>query len=222
MLKSKFSFVIGSTVVASVVITMVFFSGIFNDETNFQNTRSLEQSVYVPSDITKANPDFIRLEGGHELWKTTDVNDVKDDVVYTIEGQVLSIDEPVDWDTGVILSTVQMDDGSPNAQILGFIPITISIANMHKGDLSDNVFTFYVASNKINNQYYIFEDSANFEIGENVIVHLAHYDDGPFPDGHYYSVLSKFSKYQIINDFAFNANHQNGISITSVVTEALP
>ena len=207
------------------VILVVVAIGLFFTMSFIVDDSSIESKIttYIQSDITKANPKFIKIEGTNELWETIDIKDVKDDVVYTIQGTVLSIDDPIDWKTGVIFSTVKVEEGYTNEQIIGFIPITISVENVYKGNLTDETFTFYVDSNKFNDEYHISSDAANFEIGEKVLVNLAHSDLGSFPDGHYYPKLGKFGKYQINeSNMAFNVHHLNGISINSISGESLP
>jgi len=190
-------------------------------EENIQDSSKTKNPIYIPSDITKANPNFV-IENGERLWETIDIKDVKDDVVYTIQGTVLSIDDPIDWKTGVIFSTVKVEEGYTNEQIIGFIPITISVENVYKGNLTDETFTFYVDSNKFNDEYHISSDAANFEIGEKVLVNLAHSDLGSFPDGHYYPKLGKFGKYQINeSNMAFNVHHPDGIAVNRIMYESL-
>lgn len=184
---------------------------------NQSYTQQNIDTVYIPSDITNANPNFV-IENAEIFWSTHNIEDVKDDVVFTLQGTVLSIDDPIDWNVGGPVSTI-----TNRQQIMGFIPITISLDKVYKGNLTDDTFTFYVTSNKYDGKYHVSPDAANFETGEKVLVHLAHSDLGSFPDGHYYPKLSQFGKYQINeNDIAFNIHHPNGIPLDVVSGEALP
>ena len=223
-----------SILIASVVIPLVIF-GVFMSATDImkEDVDLLETDnipVYVPSDITKANSNFVKMNGLSDLRSTIHVEDVAERVTYTIQGTVLSIDDPVDWN---------VSEKFPNSnQIMGFIPITISIENVYKGNLTDETFTFYIPTNKIKSQYHIYHDSANFEIDEAVLVHLGHYDDGPFSEGHYYPIISQYGKYQlqtvdsennsisrntnIDSIFAFNVLHPDGISLENIIGEAIP
>ncbi len=205
----------------SIVFAIITSISIFDDGVVISNSDNVIS--YIPSDITKANPNFIKMEETNKLWKTIHIKDVKDEIVYTIKGQVLSIDDSIDWKTGVIFSTIKVKEGYTNEQILGLIPITISVDKVYKGKLTAEIFTFYVGSNKINDKYYVSTDTANFEVGEKILVHLAYSDLGPFPEGHYYPKLGKFGKYQINeNNMAFNVNYLNGVSINSISVESLP
>ena len=221
--------------ISLVAIIPIVIFGVFLGSSDFlkEDITPLETDtipIYIPSDITKANPNFIKMKGQSDLWATIHVEDVVEDVEYTIQGTVLSIDEPVDWNVS--------DQWPGSFQIMGFIPITISVENVYKGNLTDETFTFYIPTNKINSQYHIFQDSANFEVNEKVLIHLSHTNTSPFSEGHYSSILAQFSKYQlqtidslseniaaasnIDNVIAFNVLHPDGISLESVSGEALP
>ena len=222
-----------STVSLTRVLTESLSSPISENENNTQNIlESTKNPIYVPSDITKANPNFVVVQS-EASWLTTNIADVKDQVVYTLQGTVLSIDDPIDYNHGGPVSLI-----TGTQQIIGFIPVTISIDNVYKGKLTDNEFTFYLFSDKYNDQYHIPSYGPNFKIGENVLVHLAHSDLGSFPDGHYYVKLAEFGKYQLqpigtsnansviktddIEYIAFNVHHPNGIPLDVVAGEALP
>jgi hypothetical protein len=228
--------------VIGISLGLLAFSFNGNDEPNI--SESTKNYVYIPSDMTKANPNFV-MEYNESLWSATNIEDVKDEVVYTIQGKVLSIGDPIDWNRG---NGVSLLTGSET--IIGYIPITISVDNVYKGKLGDDEFTFYVGSQKDSNLYRISNESAHFEIGENVLVNLSLYklgegslthlepdENSPFPDGHYYPKLAHFGKYQLqpvvnalganlnsadIEYVAFNIRHPNGIPLDQVARLALP
>jgi len=202
-----------SIIAASVVLPIVIF-GIFIGTTDF-----LKEDVST----SEANPNIVVVQT-ETLWVTTNIADVKDQVVYTLQGTVLSIDDPIDYNHGGPVSLL-----SGTQQITGYIPVTISIDNVFKGKLTDNEFTFYVPSHKYRGSYQITDTDPKFEIGENVLVHLAHTDLGPFPDGLYFVKLSQYGKYELQSSslspsdiLAFNIHHPNGISLNSVSMEAIP
>ena len=226
-------------ITASIVIPIVIF-GIFIGSTDFleeeYDAEINQVPIYIPSDITKANPNFIKIEGGQLLLSTNKISDVKNNIVYTIQGTVLSIDDPVDWKTGIIHST---RGPSNNVDVVGFIPVTISVEKVYKGNLLEDTFTFYLNSHKFDEQYLFYGETENFEIGEKVLVHLSHTDGGPFVDGQYHVALSYYGKYQLqpigsfstdstVNNIedsaylAFNPKYPNGISLDVVVGESLP
>ena len=230
-MKKNSPFIVGSAIaVIGIVIVMVVFSGTFVDESNISSESKIP--TYIPSDITKINPKFV-IESGESLWVTTDVKDVKDDVIFTLQGTVLSIDNPVDWNLGGPVSAL-----TNQQQIMGFVPITISIEKIYKGNLSDDEFTFYLTSHKYNDKYNFPPDAAQFEIGEKILIHLAHSDLGPFPDGKYYPILAQFGKYKLqssvsvvdgvigtVTDdslLAFNVHHPNGIPLDLAAGKSLP
>jgi len=206
---------IGISIFISIIILII----VTNEGEIFSETVSkieTKNSVYVPSDITKGNPNFV-VENAEIFWATANIEDVKDDVVFTLQGTVLSIDDPIDWTTGTVSAVTN------ELQTMGFVPITMSVDKVHKGNLTEETFTFYVSSHKYNDHYNFSPDGPNFEIGEKVLVHLAHSNLGSFPDGHYYVKLSQFGKYQINeNNIAFNIHHPNGVPLDSVAGETLP
>ncbi len=195
----------------------------------------------VPSDILQANPNYaVQSEGEIDhIWATQDVKDVKDDVVYTILGTISSVgydDEPIEWTYG--------NPDLPRKQILGFIPITISVDTIYKGNLVDDTFTFYLTLNKIDGtcpncgEFNVIPDSKKYKIGEKFLFHFQHLDIGPFPDGVYIVTLGQYGKYHIVTvdgtrDFditsissddllAFNPHYPEGIPLDSISREALP
>jgi len=225
------------SIITVISVAGVLF-GISMDETknNTQSVQELTSPVYIPSDITKANPNFV-VEHGESLWVTTNIADVKDQVVYTLQGTVLSIGDPIEWKTGIFSEYGEGDDYYQVEGIIGFIPITISVDNIYKGKLTDNEFTFYVGSHKYNDRYTLSPDTDHYEIGENILIHLGYSDHALFPDGYYGSVLAGFSKYQLqpvvgtfaandnttdIEYTAFNVHHPNGIPLDQVGRLALP
>ena len=179
--------------------------------------------TYVPSDMTKANSNF-EIGHGDAWWDTTDVRDVKEDIVYTIQGTVLSIGDPIDW--GV--ERYGITDA--------LIPITISVEKTYKGDWTEDTFTFYTQTSKYRGTYYIYPDVAQFEIDEKILIHLAYHDEGILSEGLYHSVLAEYSKFQLetypgnIVDgvastddviLAFNTHHENGIPLDSIIGYSL-
>jgi len=220
--------------VIGISLGLLAFSFNGNDEPNI--SESTKNYVYIPSDMTKANPNFV-MEYTESSWITTNIADVKDEVVYTLQGTVLSIGDPIEWKTGTFSEYGEGDDYYQEEQIMGFIPITISVDNVYKGKLTDETFTFYSGTHVINEKYYISSEGAHFEIGENILINLGNSDRGPFSDGHYYPVLSQFGKYQLqpvvsaftfdtetadIEYIAFNVHHPNGIPLDQIARLALP
>jgi len=221
--------------IPSIVIPIAVFFAITADyaENNVQNISEPTKLAYIPSDITKANPNFV-MGNDQSLWYTLDIKEIKDQVAYTIQGTVLSIGDPVVWVRETLTWVL--------------IPITISAENVYKGDWTDETFTFYVLGHTAADKIVLFSDVPHFEIGENVLVHLSHYklgekdlahlepdENSPFPDGHYYVKLSQFGKYQLheivdaaitqsndSNTLAFNVLHPDGIPLDVVSGEALP
>ena len=178
--------------------------------------------TYVPSDMTKANSNF-KIGHGDALWLTTNVRDIKDRVAYTIQGTVLSIGDPIDWN-------------SSEYDTQGYIPVTISVEKIYKGDWTEDTFTFYFDAGKFGSHYVFIPNSLQFEIDEKILIHLSFYVNDLFPDGYYDSPMREYTKFQLqtypgnIVDgvastddviLAFNIHHKYGIPLDSISGAAL-
>lgn len=168
---------------------------------------------YEPSDITKADPSFA-ISPSSASWRTTDISEAKSTVLATFRGTVVDIGKPIDWQDNVNLTH-------------GAIPITISVTentkDTERNDYKDGeLFTFYVDSSKIGGKYYIASHEPEFEVGEDVVVHIAKSRLGPLGEGgdNYFVELGDFGKYKIQHDKAFNEKFHNGKSIRSALNES--
>lgn len=143
-----------------------------------------------------------------------DIEIVKDHIVLTLSGTVLSIGDIIDWEY--------------EHQTYGDVPITIEVdkntkidkETKHKIKKGDS-FTFYLGGSYEMDQHYINGYQPQFEIGEKVIVHISKSDQGPDgPDGDNYIVtLGKFGKYKIVDGKAYNEKYKNGKSLDDVFNE---
>jgi len=207
-----------SIVTIGVVATIGILFGITLDDTqnNVQNVSESTTPIYIPSDITKANPNIIRQ--GMSQWQTapTNIEAVKDKVIYTIQGTVLSIGDPIDRPTGIFYEYNEKgtDDYIKVEGMMGHFPITISVDQLYKGEFTSDEITFYLKLNKNNleDYYFIFDYQPNFEVSEKILVHLGH-SDIDFTDDINFDMLGLYGKYQINDDLAFNSLNKNGISI---------
>lgn len=164
-------------------------------------------STYIPSDISKSSPN-IHAGVGTSSLSTTDIRDVKDQVAYTIKGNVLKIGDPVPW-----------TDNAGNEK--GAIPVTILVDKAYKGKLDHGkTFTVYLDGIKIDGEYHLPPGEALFEIGENVLIHAALSNTGPDIQDVYYVKLGQFGKYKIVDDKAYNEKSPYGITIDSAAKQA--
>lgn len=172
-----------------------------------------ESYVYTQSDITKANPDLVMGQGTSSM-RTQEISETKETVVLTLSGTVLSVGDIIDW--------------KYVGDKYGSVPITIEIdkntkakdANLKlkKGDS----FTFYLTGNYEMDQYYIGSYEPQFEIGEEIIVHIGKASQGPNgPDGdNYFVELGQYGKYKVVEDKAYNEKFKNGKSLDKAFNEA--
>ena len=198
-----------------------------------------EPYVYVPSDITKANPN-IRVAGGHGSWSTTNISDVTDYVKYTIRGTISEIRDPVDW--------YVYDNAIAG---MASIPVVMSVEEVYKGRFGSDTITFFlgafifypdivsldatiadtVGSRK---EYLIPGFEPQFEIGDHVLVHI--YEAPPsFLDDKiitpqdravltpYYNIkLAKYGAYHVHGDRIYNDVIPEGAPISRAINESQP
>ena len=173
-----------------------------------------ESYTYFPSDITQANPDLVIASGSYYM-QHQDIEKTKDTVVLSLSGKVLSVGDIIDWEY--------------KGDKYGAVPVTIKIDNVakiQKGTAPNvqrgNAFTFYLGGIYEIDQHYIHTFEPQFEIGEDVIVHIGKGNQGPKgPDGdNYFVELGMYGKYRIVGDRAYNENYLTGRSLQDVYAEA--
>ena len=172
-----------------------------------------ESYVYSPSDITLANSDLVVSSGSYSMLQ--DIEKTKDTVVLTLSGKVLSVGDLIDWEY--------------EGDKYGAVPVTIKVTEVAKirDDATRNVqrgdsFTFYLGGIYEVDQHYLDNFEPQFEIGEEVIVHVGKADQGPKgSDGdNYFVELGMYGKYRIVEDKAYNENYPTGKSLQDVYDEA--
>ena len=194
---------IGASIAMATVLGTFVLSYPPQVEPATRNAELAEPYVYVPSDITKANPN-IRVADGHASWRTTNISDVADDVKYTIQGTILGIRDPIDW---YAYDSALAGHGS--------IPVIMSVEEVYKGSFASNTIVFFLGSMMVYTEmdslqaavtdvsvnvhsdtcsaycgptitiadavgspkeYYIYPFEPQFEVGDRVLVHV--YDAG--------------------------------------------
>ena len=172
-----------------------------------------EDYIYVQSDITKANPNL--KVAPTEYTMLEDITETKKTVVMTLSGKVLSVGDPIPW----------MDDADNE---LGYVPVTIEVDKKSKDENGLNLkkgdeFTFYVGGG-YGDRFFVDGFEAQFEIGENALIHLGKATGGPplGDDGYYFVELGKYGKYKVVGDKAYNEKYNKGKSLTKAFDEAKP
>lgn len=163
--------------------------------------------TYIPSDISKANPN-INMGHGSASMDTLKPEEVKERISHTVMGQVVSVDDPIDWT-------------DEHERISGAVPVTIQVTDNIKGDAEKSI-TFYLHGKYFGDEFYLAPYEAQVEIGEKVLVHLAPESVFEFQDGEaLYSPLGEFSKYKIGEDGkAYNSNYKQGKNLDSAMNES--
>ena len=170
------------------------------------------QHVYTSSDITKANPNLTMALGIADML--TDIERTKDSVLFTVYGEILKVGDPIPW-----------TDESGNS--LASIPVHMVVKNVSKDtdpdmDLKlDDEFVFYLSGGYEQDIAYVDVFEPQFEIGEDVILHIGKADDdyGPINDL-YYVEIGMYGKYKVIDGKAYNENYPTGKLLNSVFDEA--
>ncbi len=225
------------------ILTIIAFAGMSDDGIVVSDSKKVVS--YIPSNITKANPNILIGSGDNFSIKTTNISDVADSVVYTIQGTVLRVDDPISW---ITVKDSFLGQGS--------IPVTITVEKVYKGQLDAKTFTFFLTSvflrqnddtdlsssmsseDKIidvlrdkTKKQYLTSDSGQFEIGKKVIVHISERDFGSnkildYPKNlerltpYYYLTLGEYSVYDVQNNMAFNNKYPTGTSIDFIIEES--
>lgn len=192
--------IFASIAVAVIAMVIIGITNQSNDVSSYDQTMSGD-TTYVPSDITKANPNLVKAVG-HTSVTTTNINNLKDNIKYTLRGKVLNVGDPIPW----------VDNAGNNR---GAIPIEILVDKKYKGDDGvGNTFTFYIQSIEEQGKYYIMPNEPTFEIGEQIIVHISEDNElGPDEIAHkYYVELGEYGKYKVINNKAYNELFPRGVS----------
>ncbi len=186
--------------IASVIVA----SGLTLAITSSSNDSSAY--VYVPSDITKANPN-LKVVSGSAAFMTIDPADVKEKIKHTVIGKVISVGDAIDWEDPDGLHTY------------GAVPITLKIKENVKGELPDKNVTFYIHGIYEQGEFYIMPHMPQFEIGEKTLVHLGVPDIG-FRSDAMYVELGEHGKYKIIGDKAYNEKFKQGKNLDSAKKES--
>lgn len=198
-----------ATIVVAALLSVV---GV-GTQTGFLNGTLTNAYVYVPSDITKANPN-IKVSVG-DVSMESDITQFKKTVLLTLEGTITNIDDPIAWtdETG---------------QEHGAIPITMKVEKNTKINKETNeriekgdTFTFYLDGLYHQGDYYLWNFEPQFEIGERSIVHLGKGYQGPLGENgdNYFVELGLYGKYKVVDDKAYNEKFPNGKSVNLALTE---
>ncbi len=174
-----------------------------------------ETSIYVPSDISKAFPDY-EIVFSSNAYATIDIVKVKDQVKYTVQGTVINIGDPEIW-----------IDSTMNPELIGVVADRIKIEvdievdkvkkskDIKKGD----VITITITGDMVDNVLSL-DTREQFELGEQVIVHVAEDPNDIVGENIHFVKLGEYGKYKIQNNKAFNDQNSNGKSIEATLNEA--
>ncbi len=161
---------------------------------------------YVESDISLSNPNIIGSHGSAS-YVAEFVTEIKDRVDYTVHGIVTSIDDPIAW-----------TDNVGNER--GIIPVQLQVIESTKGTISDKTFTVHLLANHFDEKWYLSADSPDFEVGEEVIVHITVVSPDENSGDLNLVALGPYAKYKIQDNRAYNIQFPYGKSISSALNES--
>ena len=170
--------------------------------------------VYIPSNITKANPNLMVLPAEFSMG-TCDISETKHTVVLTLSGTVTSVGDPIIWEY--------------ENQTYGAVPVTIDVSKKTKDKETElvlnngDLFTFYLAGAYERGEHYILGFEPQFELGEKVIVHLGKDDQGHKGENgnNYFVVLGLYGKYRVVDNKGYNEKYDQGRSLDLIFKESL-
>lgn len=194
-----------SSVLVAVAVSMIAI-------TTFMTTIESDGYVYVPSDITKANPD-LKVAPTTVSMMTDNLATIKGDVLLSASGIVKHVEDPIVW--------------KYQGDTHGAVPVTILVEQtvkdedellLERGDL----FTFFIAGLYENDEHFIFGFEPQFELGESVIVHVSKASQGPYGENgdNYFVKLGKYGKYKVVEEMAYNEKFPEGRVLETALNEA--
>lgn len=207
-------------IITTLVIAFVAGVSILAANSLLTNDTKTELSAnYIPSDMSKAFPELDGvLEGGDATMTTTNIADVKDQIQYTIRGTVVNIGKLEEW----IDPTPQPEELQ---KIMGQnvkIPVDIEVTHIGKtkSDLkAGEIITVKVLGRLIDNTLYLNPNSPQFEVGDDVIVHVSIDPNDIIEKGFKFVQLGEYGKYKIQDGKAFNAKYPHGRDLVKTLDE---
>jgi len=176
-------------------------------------------ATYIQSKMSKAFPELDGvLDGGDATMLTTNIEDVKSQVQYTIRGTVVNIGKLKEWTD----PTPQPDELRKLMGKSVMIPIDIKVTQVKKdkSDLkNDEIITVNVLGHLIENTLYLNPNSPQFEIGEDVVVHISVDPNDIIEKDFKFVQLGEYGKYSIQDGKAFNAKYSHGRDIAKALDE---
>jgi len=201
----------------SVIVAIASIGGLFF--ANFDNEKVSDDltTEYIPSDMSKYFPNH-EITYVHSSYGSTDVKELKEDVKYSVQGTVVDISDVQYWDgidknlesfADIDLQTIKVEVDIEVDQV------GKSTKDIKKGD----IITVTIQGMKQGNQI-SFISSDQYEIGEEVIVHLGEDPNDIVGDDVKFSIAGEHTKYKVQKDKAFNEDNKKGKLTKDVLGEA--
>lgn len=208
----KNTYLLAIVAVVGVVAALVSMS-------TMSETHLHSKTSYVPSDIANSLGSVTGVIQGEASWSTTDIKKVKDNVDYTIKGTVVHISEPIIWIDPSPRDPGYIESFGHNVKI----NVDIEVEKVGKAKVPleyGSIVTVVITGKLLNDVLYLDGGEEHYELGEQVVVHIAEDPNDIVGDDVLYVVLGEFSKYTIQNGLAYNEQFPNGRNISSVMSEA--
>jgi len=203
-----------SLVISAIAGTSIIATSMFNEE----SVHPMQELGYTPSDISKAFPQLDGVKQGEASWSTTNIKDVKNEVQYSIRGNVVSIGQGEDWTDPTSRPENYDSIFGKNVKI----PINIEVLEIKKtkSDVKvGDIITVTLTGKLLEKTLYLDGGEPQFEVSEEVIVHIATDPNDIIGKDTKYVKLGEYGKYKIEGDKAFNSKYIQGKNIAEALNE---
>jgi hypothetical protein len=203
------------TIITAIVVASIGFVFSVTSNENIEAHDVEDHTHYSQSDLGKAFPDHVLLPSS----SATDLNmeKAKKDIISTIQGTVVGISGIKTWN-----DTTMNPDLIPLVGDRIKIDVQIEVEKSNKGDYKKgDIITVTLTGALMHDDKIIsMDDNEQFEIGEEVIVHIAKDPNNIIGDNIHYVKLGQYGKYSVQNDKAYNERYHDGIPIAQALNEA--
>lgn len=204
--------------IASIAIVAAVGIGMLASQSGVQTYQGndLQSEMYIPSDMSKAFPDYT-LTVSHLSMTTTDITKVKDEVKYTVVGTVIKISESVVWIDPTPHDASVADSLGDRIKI--DVDIQVDVVTKGNDIKKGDVLTITITGTLHDNNLITLDSAEQFELDEQVIVHVSEDPNDIIGKNIHYVKLGEFGKYKIQGDKAFNSKNPSGKSIKEALEE---
>lgn len=209
------------TLIAIIAIGITAFTFSTNSEVEnistqiIENVHPNENEHYYEADIGKAFPDYEIVHNA--VARDLNFEKAKKDIKSTVKGTVIDIGEIKTW-----------NDKTMNPELIPIVGERIKIDVQIEVEKSNNnvykkgeiVTVTLLGAILPDSNIVALDDDEEFELGEEVIIHVAEDPNDIVDENVHYVKLGKYGKYTIQDGKAYNDSNHYGKSIEQALNEA--